>query len=72
MPHKHDFPHSSSIQGCEYHPDKNELHITFASGGRHCFHDVDQETFEGFKAAESPGSFFHLNIKKSFKNSRLD
>ena len=70
--HKHQFPHSTSISECEFHPDKKELHITFASGGKHCFHDVDHETFEGFKVAKSPGQYFHLNIKKIFKSIKLD
>jgi hypothetical protein len=69
---KHQFPHSTSIAECEYHEGSKELHITFATGGRHCFHDVDKETAEGFKQAKSPGNYFHMNIRKVYKSSKLD
>jgi len=51
--HKHEFPHSSSIQCCEYDEATKDMHITFVSGGKHCFKGVAKEDFDGFKTANS-------------------
>ena len=72
MSNKHQFPHSTSISEIEYHPDIKALDITFASGGRHRHHDVPQDEVDSFKAANSPGNYYHLNIRKVYKSSRLD
>ena len=72
MSTKHQFPHSSSICEIEHHPDKKELNITFSSGGKHKFHDIDEDTVKGMLDADSAGRYFHLNIKKVFKSSRMD
>lgn len=71
MKHSHDFPHSSSIQKAEYHEDKQELHITFSSGGTHCFKDCPKEEFDSLKEAKSPGGHFHQNIRKTYKSEKV-
>lgn len=70
--HRHELPHSSSIQCCEYDEDSKEMHITFSSGGRHCFKEVDKETYDGLHSSKSPGSYFHTNIRRIFKSIKAD
>jgi len=72
MSNKHEFPMSTSLQSCDYNDETKEMHITFCSGGTHKFHDVDKETYEGLKSAKSPGSYFHANIRRSYKSSKVD
>ena len=72
MTHKHEFPHSSSIQSCEYDPATKDMHITFVSGGKHKFKDVEQEDFNGFKDHKSPGTHFHTNIRRKYKSERME
>lgn len=71
MPNKHQFPHSTSIQECDYDHEKKELEICFSSGHRHKFSDVPKEVYEELKQAKSPGSFFHMNIRKVYKSNKL-
>ncbi len=68
MTHKHEFPHSSSINSVEYDPATKDMHITFVSGGRHCFKNVAQEDFDGFKTCKSVGMYFHTQIRKAYKS----
>lgn len=70
--HKHDLPHSSSIQKCEYDDETKDMHITFSSGGTHRFKDVDKETYDGLVKAPSPGAHFHANIRRKFDSNKVD
>ena len=69
---KHDFPHSSSIQCAEYDPATKDMHITFVSGGKHCFKNVSQEHFDGFKTAKSVGTYFHQNIRRNYNSEKVE
>lgn len=70
--YKHEFPHSSSIQCCEYDEDTKDMHITFVSGGKHCFKNVKKEDFDGFKGHPSPGTHFHSEIRRAYKSDKVE
>lgn len=70
--HKHDLPHSSSISCCEHDDETNEMHITFASGGKHKFSDVSKEVYDGLRNAQSPGSHFHQFIRRKYTSEKVD
>lgn len=70
--HKHEFPLSTSISCCEYDDDTKDMHITFVSGGKHCFKNVMKEDFDGFKTAKSPGNHFHVNIRRAYKSEKVE
>ena len=70
--HKHKFPHSSSIQCCEYDEETKDMHITFISGGRHKFAGVDPDHFHAFKDHPSPGIWFHQNIRRNYKSEKVE
>lgn len=67
----HHFPHSTSIPKIDYDDDKNEMHITFATGGTHAF-DCKKEVYEALKAAESPGKHFHQHVRKGYNSRKVD
>lgn len=70
--HSKDHPHSTSISRCEYDDETKEMHITFASGGRHKFSDVDKEAYDGLANAESPGKHFHIAIRRKYSSVKVD
>lgn len=70
--HSKDHPHSTSISRTEYDDETKEMHITFASGGKHCFKDVDKETYDALNNSDSLGKHFHLNIRKKFASEKVD
>ena len=70
--HQHEFPHSTSIANCEYDEATKDMHITFISGGKHKFKNVDKEVFDGFKNHESPGTYFHSKVRKRYESERVD
>lgn len=70
--HKHEFPSSTSIQDVTYDDATKDMHITFCSGGKHCFKDVAREDFDGFKTAQSVGSHFHTRIRRAYKSEKVE
>jgi len=70
--HKKDLPHSTSIQKCTYDDETKDMHITFASGGTHCFKEVEKEDYDGLCNAKSPGSHFHTAIRRVYKSEKVD
>lgn len=68
--HSKDLPHSSSIQKCEYDDETKDMHITFATGGRHKFKNVEKDIYDGLVAAESPGKHFHLHVRKKYESEQ--
>lgn len=54
---------SSQIASFGHDADTNTLHVNFRSGGNYTYTGVDAAKFERMKAAPSPGSFFHSEIK---------
>jgi hypothetical protein len=69
---EHHLPHSSSLSHCDYDDETKEMHITFASGGRHKFKNVDKEVYDGLTKAESPGKYFHMHIRKKHDSEKVD
>lgn len=72
MSNKHHLPHSSSIQSIDYHDDTNTLEVCFASGGVHHFSECPKEIYEGLKNAQSPGSYFHTQIRRKYESKKVD
>lgn len=72
MKHKHNHPHSSSISDIEYDDETKEMHITFASGGKHRFKDITKDIYDGLAKAQSPGSYFHTNIRRKYESEKVD
>lgn len=72
MKHKAEYPQSTSIEKSHFDDETNEMHITFVSGGTHCFKDCDKEVHDGLMAAQSPGTYFHANIRRKYSSSKVD
>lgn len=70
--HKQDHPHSTSISCCEYDDETKEMHITFASGGKHCFKDVPKQEYDDLNKADSKGSHFHTRIRRRYESVKVD
>lgn len=70
--HRHELPHSSSIQCCEYDENSKDMHITFAHGDKHKYSDVDKDVYDGLHKASSPGQYFHWNIRRVYKSVKVD
>lgn len=54
---------STSIQRLEYDYVKEQLFITFKSGGRYRYDEVEPESFAMLYFAESIGNEYHCQIK---------
>jgi len=65
---------SSNIAQAEYTIEKKELIITFLSGSRYRYDNVDATTWTLFQIAKSQGVFYNENIKnnKKFPSTKLD
>lgn len=63
FPAHHNFTNSSSLRSCTYDEDTQDLTITFMSGQPYTYAKVPRDVFEQLTEAQSPGSFFHQNIK---------
>ena len=70
--YSHDYPHSTSIPKCEYDDETKEMHLTFATGGKHCFKDVSKEDYEAFHNSDSKGAHFHKEIRKRYQSVKVD
>ena len=68
MSNLHHFKNSSSIEHCDYDDDAGSLKIKFLSFDKeHEYPNCPKYIYEGLKAAESPGKFFHTKIRNSFE-----
>jgi hypothetical protein len=56
-------PGSSSIAAAGYDPETQTLDIEFTSGQSYTYPGVPQDVYDGLMSADSPGKFFHSNIK---------
>ncbi len=72
MKHEQHHPHSSSISKTEYDDETKEMHITFASGGKHKFSNVGKEDFDALNDSDSKGRHFHIHIRKKFDSVKVD
>lgn len=70
--HTHTPENSTSISSCEYDETTKDMHITFVSGGRHCFKNVHPDDFHGFKTAESTGVWFHQNVRRKYSGEKVE
>lgn len=68
----HHFKNSSSIASCHHDSEKNVLHITFNSGQTHMYHDCSKDIHDALIAADSPGKFFHANIRNAYKSEKVE
>lgn len=68
MSNKHKFTNSSSIEHCDYEDATNTLKIKFHSSSKeHEYPGCPKDIYEGLKAAESPGKYFHASIRKQYQ-----
>lgn len=54
---------SSMLKQAEYNDELRELTVWFVSGQPYTFSGVPQHVFAGLRDADSPGSYYHQNIK---------
>lgn len=64
MTNKHKFENSSSIAHCDYHENTGTLEIGFTSGHVYHYPDCPKEHHDGLKKTESPGKYFHSQVRK--------
>jgi len=57
---------SSNIHSIQYFYDDHNLEVGFNSGKLYIYHQVPEELFDQFTAAESKGTFFRKNIRGKF------
>lgn len=55
---------SSNIKAVGYDAAKKEIHIEFHSGATWAYADCEPELFDALRQHESPGSYFHKNVKQ--------
>jgi hypothetical protein len=68
MSNLHHFKDSESMAHCDYDDVLKVLKIKFHSSPKeHEYANCSREIYEGLKAAKSPGSYFHQNIRKQFQ-----
>lgn len=63
---------SEAIAAMGYDPPSRTLYLRFRSGGLYAYVDVAPEVFDGLRAAESKGRFFHERIDGPYRFERLD
>lgn len=63
---------SSNLDKIKYDANKQELYVTFKSGGVYKYFRVPQDEFEKLLVdAKSKGSYFHKHIRTSYKYQKL-
>lgn len=70
MSNLHHFKDSSSMAHCDFDDSTNTLKIKFHSSPPnkvHEYQNCSREIYEGLKAAQSPGAYFHQKIRNQFK-----
>jgi len=60
---------SSNIQAVGYVPKTSTLTVQFKGGKTYNYADVPEKIYNQFKSADSPGNFFHVNIKGVFQST---
>lgn len=63
---------SSMAQAIGYDADSQTLQIEFASGAVYQYADVEEETWESLRDADSTGKFFNSEIKSRYSSERVD
>ncbi len=62
---------SSNIAGTDYDDATETLTVHFHNGTSYQYTGVSVVTFREFTLAESPGKFFHSNIRSAFPAAKL-
>jgi hypothetical protein len=62
---------SSNIQMAVYFPERQYLLVSFKSGSTYEYKKVDIDVITLWESASSAGSFFHYNIRTSFKFKKV-
>jgi hypothetical protein len=62
---------SSNLQAAVYNTETSTLSLTFNNGSIYEYEEVPWNIFTKFRLSESQGKFFTLNIKNSFKFTKI-
>jgi KTSC domain len=62
---------SSNIHEAGYDPSTNTLELMFADGRVYQYFDVPAHVYEDLVNASSPGSFFHQEIRGTYRFARM-
>ncbi len=62
----------SSIETHSYDPELKQLLITFSSGARYRYYDIEPDLYAEFEAADSRGRFLHGRIINKFPALKID
>lgn len=62
---------SSAVESVEHDANRRELTVTFVSGARYAYCDVDEASYRELLAAESIGTFVNTAIKPNRRYRRL-
>ena len=54
---------SSFLSSATYDDDTQALTLNFTKSGSYTFQGVPPDVYEGLTTAQSPGQFYHTNIK---------
>lgn len=68
---KHAPVQSSTISTVGYDPDKQQLHVTYNTGGTYVYHDIPPETHQAMMMSSSKGKFLHTNVKGRHRHTKL-
>jgi hypothetical protein len=60
------------LSSAEYDTKTRTLTLGFQRGGTYTYPDVPAYLYTGLLDAESPGTFFHKNIRNQFKGTKLE
>ena len=62
---------STAIRNIAYDATLRALTVTFVTGRRYVYADVDQEVFAEFTAAPSKGTYFNAEIRDAYEYCEL-
>jgi len=63
---------SNAIKSVGYHEESRTLEVEFNNGRRYRYGDVPKAHYFKFLAADSPGDFFHKQVKGQFQHQEID
>lgn len=63
---------SSNIKAVGYDAGSKALTVEFHGGAQHIYEDVPPEKHAGMMEADSPGRYFHANIRNAHKSSKVE
>ena len=62
---------STNIEAIGYDVDAQVLHVRFTSGREYVYSDVPDWVFEGFRNADSKGSYLNREIRNQYNYQEL-